>query len=114
MRIAWVVLFAACAHAGGSGFRVFYATDTALAKTHYQVRPSADCKYEDGRDARWSVTGARVESGELPPGLALEDAAINGTPTTGGTFTAHLVLTGVECAGKELPDQHVDVKITVL
>ena len=124
----WLVVLAACAHAGAGGaggtggtggasgdggFRVFYPdTSTKLGK-HFQAKPSADCKRDDGSDARWAASGARVASGELPPGLSIEDAAIGGVPTKAGTYSAKIVVTAVTCAGKPQPDQTVDVTITV-
>ena len=54
-----------------------------------------------------------MTSGELPPGMHLEDGVIGGVPTQAGTFTAHIELTGVVCAGKPRDGQAVDVSITV-
>ncbi len=116
MRWILFVALASCGHgaaASSGGFRVFYPNDTAMLHTHFQLKPSATCTYDDGREARWETTGARIESGKLPPGLDLEDAAINGTATATGTFHARVLLSGVTCAGKAQPDQHVDVTITV-
>ncbi len=109
------MLLVACTPAGGAGggFRVFYPDSPAKVGKHYQVKPSADCKRDDGSDARWTTGGASVESGALPPGLELEDGAINGAPTKAGTYNARIAVTGVTCGGKTLPDQHVDVSITV-
>jgi hypothetical protein len=111
------VIVAACTPAGGAagsgGFRVFYPESPAKVGKHYQVKPSAECKRDDGSDARWTTGGASVESGALPPGLELEDGAINGSPTKPGTYSARVAVSGVTCAGKALPDQHVDVSITV-
>src|SRR5512140_3289962 len=115
MRWLVLLLFAAChpASGGTGGFRVFYPNDdTALMKQRFQLHPSAECKYDNGHDARWTVGGWRVESGKLPPGLTLEDGAINGVPTETGNFTARILLTSVTCAGKPIADQHVDVKIS--
>jgi hypothetical protein len=125
MGWAWVIAaLAACAHTGAGGgsggggggdggFRVFYPDTKAKVGKHFQAKPSAECKREDGTDARWSSTGARVESGELAPGLVIEDAAIGGIATKPGTYSAKITVTGVTCAGKPQPDQTVDVTITV-
>jgi len=114
----WLLLaLVACAHpAGGSGgFRVFYPdAGTALMHQSFQVHPSAECKYDNGHDARWTAGGWTVESGQLPPGLTLEDGAITGKPSATGNFTARIKLTNVTCAGKPVADQHVDVTISVL
>ena len=100
--------------AGGSGgFRVFYPEAPAKVGKHFQVKPAADCKRDDGNDARWTSAGASIESGALPPGLELEDGAINGAPTKPGSYSARIAVTGVTCAGKAVDDQHVDVSITV-
>ena len=92
---------------------MFYPDQPAKVGKHYQVKPSADCTHEDGSEARWATTGASVESGELPPGVSIEDGALNGTPTKPGTYHARLAVTGVTCASKPQPDQHVDVTVTV-
>ncbi|HTR55709.1 MAG TPA: hypothetical protein VMJ10_33765 [Kofleriaceae bacterium] len=117
MTRTWTtLLLAACAHAGaadGNGFGVAFPEQSAHVGKHFQVQPTATCRYEDGRDARWATTGARVESGQLPPGIAIEDGALNGVPTRPGTFHAQLVFAGVTCAGKQLGDQHVAVTVTV-
>jgi hypothetical protein len=114
---SWLLALAACTHAAGSsasgGFRVFYPDTQTKVGKHFQAKPSADCKYDNGNDARWAASGARVKSGELPPGLTIEDAAIAGVPKQAGSYQVKLVVTGVTCAGKELPDQEVDVAITV-
>lgn len=100
------------------GFRVFYPDAGARglrAKKgeRLQAKPAATCTYADGREARWASTGAHVEQGELAPGLVLEDGAIGGVPTATGSFTATVQFSGVTCAGKPQPDQHVPVAITV-
>jgi hypothetical protein len=113
---AVVVGLVACAHGASpdtGGFRVFYPDTAAKLGKHFQAKPAATCKYDDGRDGRWATTGARVDGGELPPGLVIEDGAINGVPTKAGAFTAHVAFTGVTCAGKPLEDQRVDVTIEV-
>ena len=100
------------------GFRVFYpdaGTKGLRAKkgARIQASPAAACTYPDGREARWASSGARVEQGALAPGLVLEDGAIGGVPTETGAFTATIKFSGVTCAGKPQPDQHVSVAITV-
>jgi hypothetical protein len=117
-----VIALAACTPAatggggssgGGGGFRVFYPDAKAKIGKHYQVKPAAECKRDDGSDARWTSGAARVESGALPPGVEIEDGALNGAPTKAGTYNARIAVTGVTCAGKAMDDQHVDVTITV-
>ena len=113
----WLVVLAlvACAHADApaAGFRLSYPDTAAKVGTRFQLKPAATCNYADGRSARWTITGAHLESGELPPGLAIEDGAFSGLPTRAGTFTARIALSGVSCAGKPLADEHVDVTLTV-
>lgn len=106
--------------AGGDegGFRVFYPdaeTKGLRAKkgARIQASPAAACMYPDGREARWASSGARVEEGALAPGLVIEDGAIGGIPTEPGAFTATIKFSGVTCAGKPQPDQHVKITITV-
>jgi hypothetical protein len=116
MRI-WVVLaVAACAHAttGAAGFSIAYP-DAAAAKVGKKLyaQPAGQCRYENGRDARWAITGARVASGELPPGVSIIDGTITGMPTRPGAYQAQIVFTGVMCAGKDLADQTIDVAISV-
>jgi hypothetical protein len=123
MRSAWgFVLVAACVHAGAGGrggagssggFRVFYPDASAKVGKHFQAKPSAECKRDDGSDARWAASGARIASGELPPGLVIEDAAIGGVPSRTGSYRASILVTGVTCAGKPMPDQRVDVSLDV-
>ena len=126
-----MLLLAACTHAGSSspsgdtgGFRVFYPTArdacaagpcafTLKSKSRMQAKPAAACRYDNGRDAKWANTGARVADGALPPGLALEDGAIAGAPSAAGDYHVTIMFTGVTCAGKPQPDQRVDVPITV-
>ena len=71
MRCILTVAIAACTHSGapGDGFAVLYRDHTAKVGKHFQAKPSGTCHYDDGRDAQWATGGARVESGELPPGL---------------------------------------------
>src|SRR5690242_15264870 len=105
---SWLFVFAACTHdAGGAssgGFRVFYPDTQTKVGKHFQAKPSADCKYDNGNDARWAASGARLAGGELPPGLVIEDAAIGGVPTKAGAYHAKLTVSGITCAGKTLPD----------
>jgi hypothetical protein len=117
MRI-WMLAFvvAACAHAstGAAGFSIAYPDATAA--THgkrFYARPAGQCHYENGREARWAITGARVASGELPPGVSIVDGTLTGTPARAGAYRAQIVFTGVMCAGKDLADQTIDVAITV-
>ena len=116
MRIWVVLVVAACAHAstGPAGFSISYP-DAATGRVNKKLyaQPAGQCRYENGRDARWAITGARVASGELPPGVTIEDGAITGTPSKPGAYHAQIVLTGVTCAGKDLADQTIDVAITV-
>ena len=121
MRWLWVVvLLAACpkpqaTSTSTGGFRVFYPDPPirGVVGKHLQVHAVGDCHYPDGREGRWANTGARVTSGELPDGLALEDGAIAGVPKAAGTTRVTLAFTGVTCAGKAVPDQTVDVSISV-
>ena len=116
MRIWFVVVLAACAHASGgaAGFSIAYpgAGSGKVGKKYY-APATGQCHYDNGRDARWAITGARVTGGELPAGLTLEDGAITGTPTKPGVYHAQITLTGVTCAGKEQRDQTVDVAISI-
>jgi len=116
MTKCWLIVLAACASAGSpdaGGFRVFYPDQAAKVGKHFQVKPAANCKYDDGRDGRWATTGARVDSGDLPPGISIEDGALNGVPSKAGSYSAHITFAGVTCAGKQQGDQHVDVTLTV-
>jgi hypothetical protein len=103
---------------GPAAFQIFYPDAPATGATahvgkKFYAKPAAQCTYDNGREGHWAITGARVDTGELPPGITLEDGTITGTPTKPGAFTAKLALTGVTCAGKAHDDQHVDVTITV-
>jgi hypothetical protein len=109
-----------CPHrgAGGesAGFSISYpdaAHATAKVGSHFGAKPEGRCNYDDGREARWTTTGARVASGELPPGLTLEDGVIGGVPTKTGSYQARIELSGVMCAGKAYDTQIVDIGITV-
>jgi hypothetical protein len=118
MRWLAIALVACGAHANApttGGFRVFYPSAEAPLKVRarMQIKPAADCHYDDGRDGKWANTGAKVVAGELPPGLALEDGAIAGAPTQVGTWHVTIGFTGVTCAGQTQPDQRVDVDLVV-
>lgn len=116
------LLCAACArgsHAGAAGaFAITYpdappsGVKARLGKRFY-AKPAAQCFYDNGREASWRMTGARVTAGELPPGLALEDGVIGGTPKHAGSYQATIEFSEVTCAGKPSPGQVVDVQITV-
>lgn len=116
-----IVLVAGCAKAsngGGGGFRVFYPDAgtsgiRAKAGARVQAKPAADCRNIEGIEARWANTGAQVTSGELPPGLVIEDGAIAGAPTAAGTWRVTVKFTGVTCAAAPVADQTVDVEISV-
>jgi len=127
--IAALAFVASCARgtsAGGGGggeggdatFSITYpdAPPTgASGKTgkRFYAKPEGRCLYENGREARWTMGGARVTSGELPPGLTLEDGVIGGMPTQAGTYRFHIEFSSVMCAGKPYEGQAVDVQITV-
>jgi hypothetical protein len=111
------VLLAACGARPGdvASFAVSYPNATAArAKlgAKFYAKPEAHCAYDNGREAHWAITGAHVVSGELPPGIAIEDGALTGTPTKAGDYAARLEVSGVTCAGKPYPDQNVDIRIT--
>lgn len=113
----------ACVHRGGAGgaaagFSISYPDATVMSApakvgSRFYAKPAGQCHHEDGSDARWAIGGAQVASGELPPGLTLEDGVIGGVPKTAGTFKATIAFTGVTCATTPYPDQTVDVLITV-
>jgi hypothetical protein len=120
--VLWLVTSAcvtiACARKTGSDtvdttFAISYPDAPAggvratLGKRFY-ARPVGRCFYDDGREARWTMTGARVEDGELPPGLALEEGVITETPSQAGTYRARIVFRGVSCAGRSYDEQAVD------
>jgi hypothetical protein len=128
-RIWLLALCVACARgtgAGGTGgggessasFSISYPDappEGKSAKTgkRFYAKPEGRCLYENGREARWTIGGARVTSGELPPGLTLEDGVIGGVPTQVGTYRFHVEFVNVMCAGKPYDGQAVDVQITV-
>jgi len=122
MRIGWAFVVVACALAGcphpgtggSAGFSIAYpdATHGKAGKKLY-AKPEGQCHYDNGRDARWAITGARVTSGELPPGVTIEDGAITGTPKTSGSYRAQITFSGVTCAGKPIADPTIDVAIEI-
>lgn len=123
--IAWCVAAAACARGSGAGggeaaggFQISYPDATATSRNakvgeRFYAKPNARCVYENGRDARWTTSGARVASGELPPGLVLEDGVIGGVPERPGTYKATIDFGTVTCAGTAYSGRSVDVLITV-
>lgn len=119
MRRLWIlVVCGACARGSGAAadFSIAYpdaARATATLGTRFYAKPAARCFYDNGREARWTMSGAHVSSGELPPGLTIEDGMIGGVPTAAGTYRATLELTNVTCAGKPYPAQTVSVQIIV-
>jgi hypothetical protein len=124
-RIWVLIVCAACARGssagGGTGDASFSITypdappSGASAKSgkRFYAKPEGRCLYDNGREARWTIGGARVTSGELPPGLTLEDGVIGGVPNKPGTYTFHVEFSSVMCAGKPIAGQAVDVSITV-
>lgn len=132
MRIASLLLMvaASCASGkagggGGSGggedrgatFKVFYPDQPidgfhAKVGKRFIVKPVATCTYENGRDARWSMTGARLESGELPDGFVIEEGTLSGTPKAAGTWSFKVKFSGVVCAGKQHDEIVIPLSIT--
>ncbi|HUS33646.1 MAG TPA: hypothetical protein VMZ53_34320 [Kofleriaceae bacterium] len=114
---------AGCPHRGTSaggggpaGFAITYpdaAHATAKTGKRFYAKPEGRCNYDDGREARWTMTGTHLASGELPPGLTIEDGVIGGVPTAAGVYHARIELRGVMCAGKAYDEQGVDIEITV-
>jgi hypothetical protein len=121
MRSLWVVVVMGCAArttpTQSAGFAVSYPDAqrvTVKQGARFYAKPEARCTYEDtGREARWTISGARLASGELPPGLTLEDGVIGGVPKQAGNFHAKIEFATVTCAGKTLEGQTVDVDISV-
>ena len=112
----WVVLLAACVHGAGggsAGFSIAFPASTGKVCAKFYAEPAAQCHYDNGRDARWAITGAHVVSGELPPGVAIEDGALTGKPTRAGSYQARIAFSGVTCAGKAVADPAIDVAITI-
>lgn len=112
-------ILGACAHTGAAGggsagFSIAYPdAATGKAGKKFYAKPEGQCHYDNGRDARWATTGARVTTGELPPGLTIEDGAITGTPKSPGTYRVKITFSGVTCAGKEIADPTIDVAIEI-
>ncbi len=122
---ASLVLLAACpppkgGGLGGDAFRVIYPdADTPRGLVvkvgeHMQAKPAAqDCTGPDGAEGRWTNTGTKVTTGELPPGLVIEDGAIAGVPSKEGTYQVTIRFTGVTCASAPTDDKLVHVTIVV-
>ncbi len=121
-----IALLAACPPPKGGGgmaggFRVFYPDAENSPRglvikvgERMQAKPAAqDCKGPDGSEARWTNTGTKVTTGELPPGLVIEDGAIAGVPTKAGTYKATIRFSGVTCATLPTDDKLVHVTIVV-
>src|SRR5262245_50425898 len=100
-----MVCAAACVHKGGASggasggagdegnatFSIAYPDAppqgvTAKVGKRFYAKPEGRCLYENGREARWTMGGAKVASGELPPGLTLEDGQIGGVPKQAGSY----------------------------
>jgi hypothetical protein len=113
MRLATVLLVACTAAGPAGGFRVFYPETHLRPLRRIELKPSAQCQYENGHDARWTMTGARLVTGDLPPGLAIEDGAIVGAAKRPGAWKATIQFTGLTCAGKAQADETVDVDFAV-
>jgi hypothetical protein len=121
--VAVLALVAACPHKGGDaggtpGFAIRYPdadvmSTPAKVGTHFSAKPAGQCFRDDGTEGRWAMSGAKVISGELPPGLTLEEGEIAGIPKAAGTFKSTIELGEVTCAGKPYPGQTVDILITV-
>lgn len=86
---------------------------TAKLGKRFYAKPIAHCRYQNGHDARWTMGGAKVVSGELPPGLTLEDGVVGGVPNKAGEYQARIELSNVECAGKPYTGQGADIHISV-
>lgn len=127
-RIAWLGLVAlvlsACpppkTGSTPTSFRVFYpdaeTTRGLVVRVgeRIQAKPAAqDCKGTDGIEARWATTGARVTTGELPPGIVIEDGALAGVATTPGTYQVTIRFSGVTCASAPTDDKLVHLTIIV-
>ena len=100
----------------GATFKVFYPDqpiDGFKAKVgkRFIIKPVAACTYDNGRDARWSMMGARVDTGDLPDDFKIEEGTIAGTPKAVGTWTIKVRFSGVVCAGKQQEDVVVPVVI---
>ena len=123
MRLASLVLLVAASCATGKGgggggggatgaeeegatFKVFYPDQPidgfhAKVGKRFIVKPVATCTYENGRDGRWAMTGARLDTGALPDGFVIEEGTISGTAKAPGTWSFQVRFTGVVCAGKQ-------------
>jgi hypothetical protein len=132
MRLASLVLLVAASCASGKGatgggdgtgveegatFKVFYPDQPidgfhAKVGKRFIVKPVATCTYENGRDARWAMTGARLDTGELPDGFVIEEGTISGTPKSAGTWNFKVKFTGVVCAGK--PHEPITIPVTLI
>ena len=134
MRLASLVLMVAAACATGKGggggggatgggeeegatFKVFYPDQPidgfhAKVGKRFIVKPVATCTYENGRDARWAMTSARLDSGDLPEGFVIEEGTISGTPKAAGTWNFKVKFTGVVCAGK--PHDPITIPVTLI
>jgi hypothetical protein len=104
--------------AGAATFQVFYpdapaAGFRAKVGKHMNLKPVGKCVHENGRDGRWTMTGASLESGMLPPGLRIEDGVIGGSPADVGEWTVRIKFSGVTCAGQQHEIAPIDVKIVV-
>jgi hypothetical protein len=122
VKAGLLALLIACTPKSGGGsdasFRVFYpdapsAGFQAVVGKRFAIKPVGQCSYEDGRDARWAMTAARIDDGELPPGLSIEDGTIAGTPKQPGSWTVRVRFAGITCAAKSIEPQLVNVMITV-
>jgi hypothetical protein len=123
-----VLLAASCATAksgsGGGGasdgtatFKVFYPDQPidgfhAKVGKRFIVKPVATCTYDNGRDARWSMTGAQLDGSELPDGFRMEEGTISGTPKAAGSWNFKVKFSGVVCAGKQ--EEVVIVPVTII
>lgn len=119
-RALLLVACCACAGARGGGgdatFRVFYPdppADGFKAKVgkKFFIKAVGQCVYGNGRDAKWSMTGSRIASGKLPPGMTLEEGKISGIAVEAGSFAVAIEFDGVVCAGTKRPAQTVEVTI---
>lgn len=125
LALASIVLLAACPPPKpgtmATGFRVFYPDAENSPRglvvklgEHMQAKPAAqNCTGADGGEGRWTNTGTKVTTGELPPGLVIEDGAIAGVPTKEGTYKATIRFSGVTCATQPTDDKLVHITIVV-
>jgi hypothetical protein len=121
LQLLLLVVLACTPHGDPSAFHVFFpdARTGDPAAFHIrqgarvQLKPSAECRYGDGKAARWAITGARLADGKLPPGLVLEDGAIAGAAKATGIWQASVAFSGVTCAGRAQPDVRIAIAITV-